>query len=75
VIRKCIELGGSVSGEHGIGVEKLDLMGLMFTEDDLALQQRAKTVFNRGELCNPCKVLPNQKSCVEHRKRWRGVAW
>jgi len=75
VIRKCIELGGSVSGEHGIGVEKLDLMGLMFTEDDLALQRRAKEVFNTGELCNPCKVLPNQKSCVEHRKRWRGVAW
>ncbi|MFY9235032.1 MAG: FAD-linked oxidase C-terminal domain-containing protein [Fimbriimonadaceae bacterium] len=75
VIRRCIELGGSISGEHGIGVEKLDLMPLMFSEDDLTLQAMAKRIFNDGNLCNPCKILPNQKSCVEHKKRWRGVAW
>ena len=75
IIRRCIELGGSISGEHGIGVEKLDLMSLMFSEDDLKLQAMAKRIFNDGNLCNPCKVLPNQKSCVEHKKRWRGVAW
>jgi len=80
VIRRCIELGGSVSGEHGIGVEKIDLMPLMFSEDDLALQATAKRIFNEPNangdtLCNPCKVLPNQKTCVEHQKRWRGTAW
>jgi len=75
IIRRCIELGGSVTGEHGIGVEKIDLMSLMFTPDDLELQARAKRIFNDGNLCNPCKVLPNQKSCVEHKARWRGVAW
>ena len=75
IIRRCIELGGSVSGEHGIGVEKLDMMSLMFAPDDLQLQADAKAIFNSGDLCNPCKVLPNQKSCVEHSKRWRGVAW
>lgn len=75
VIRRCIELGGSVSGEHGIGVEKIDLMPLMFSESDLRLQALAKRVFNDGALCNPCKVLPNQKSCLEHQKRWRGTAW
>jgi glycolate oxidase len=75
IIRRCIELGGSVSGEHGIGVEKIDLMSLMFTPDDLEMQAMAKRIFNDGMLCNPCKVLPNQKSCVEHKARWRGVAW
>jgi glycolate oxidase len=75
IMRKCIELGGSLSGEHGIGVEKMDLMPLMFSEDDLKLQAMAKRIFNEGELCNPCKVLPNQKGCIEHQRRWRGVAW
>lgn len=75
VIARCLELGGSVSGEHGIGVEKLDLMAQMFTPEDLAYQAIAKSIFSDGRLCNPCKVLPNQKSCTEHRKRWRGMAW
>ncbi len=75
IIRRCIELGGSISGEHGIGVEKLDLMALMFGPEDLRLQVDSKLIFNPDELCNPCKVIPNQKSCVEHVKRWRGVAW
>lgn len=74
IIRRCIDLGGSVTGEHGIGVEKADLMTLMFSADDLALQALAKQIFNDGSLCNPCKILPNQKSCVEHKARWRGVA-
>ncbi len=75
IIRRCIELGGSITGEHGVGVEKLDLMGLMYTPEDLELQRRMKFIFNDGELCNACKVLPNQKGCVEHRMRWRGAAW
>lgn len=75
IMRKCIELGGSVTGEHGIGVEKQDLMSEMFTAEDLALQAKIKEIFNPGTLCNPCKVLPNQKGCVEHKKRWRGAAW
>ena len=75
IMRRCISLGGSVSGEHGIGVEKIDLMSLMFSEADLEFQAKAKRIFNQGTLCNPCKVLPNQKSCVEHQRRWRGIAW
>lgn len=74
IIRKCIELGGSVSGEHGIGVEKMDLMPLMFSPADLEAQAMVKRIFNDGELCNPCKVLPNQRGCAEHRMRWRGLA-
>lgn len=74
ILRKCVELGGSVSGEHGIGVEKIDLLQLMFTPDDLELQGRVKAIFNPDSLGNPCKVLPNQKGCQEHRMRWRGAA-
>lgn len=74
LIRRCIELGGSISGEHGVGVEKVDLMKLMFTPEDLQLQQDAKSIFHQSEFCNPCKVIPNQKGCVEHMRRWRGVA-
>ena len=75
LMKRCIALGGSVSGEHGIGVEKIDLMALMFSEEDLRLQADAKAIFTDGRLCNPCKVLPSQKGCIEHRKRWRGVGW
>lgn len=75
IMRRCIELGGSITGEHGVGVEKIDLMPLMFSPADLELQSTAKRIFNDGTLCNPCKILPNQKSCVEHKQRWRGVAW
>ncbi len=74
IIRRCVEMGGSVSGEHGIGIEKVDMMPLMFSESDLALQATAKRIFNDRGLCNPCKILPNQKSCVEHKMRWRGIS-
>jgi glycolate oxidase len=75
IMQRCIALGGSITGEHGVGVEKLDLMAMMFGPNDLKLQALAKAVFNQDDLCNPCKIIPNQKSCVEHKKRWRGVAW
>jgi glycolate oxidase len=74
IIEKCIELGGSITGEHGVGVEKLDAMKVMFSEDDLRLQMEVRSIFHQSELCNPCKVLPNQKGCVEHMRRWRGAA-
>lgn len=74
IMRRCVELGGSLTGEHGIGVEKMDMMKLMFSEADLRAQAAIKAVFNDGSLCNPCKVLPDQKGCVEHMRRWRGVA-
>lgn len=75
IIDFCLELGGSITGEHGVGVEKLDSMSRMFTEDDLAVQMKIKQVFDPSKTCNPCKILPNQKSCSEHRPRWRGAAW
>jgi len=71
IMRLCIELGGSVTGEHGIGVEKIDLLGEMFSEADLRLQEDIRRSINPGDLCNPGKVLPTQKSCVEVKLRRR----
>jgi glycolate oxidase len=75
IIFACLQLGGSITGEHGVGVEKSDLMALMFQPEDLALQMKIKRLFDLGDLCNPCKMLPNQKGCTEHRRRWKGAAW
>lgn len=73
VMKKCLSLGGSVTGEHGIGVEKIDLLGEMFDEDSLHLQSQLKAIFNPEGNCNPGKVLPSEKTCVEVRVRRRAA--
>ena len=71
IIEECIKAGGSISGEHGIGLEKRDLMALQFSPTDLQVMQRIKAVFNPQNLCNPCKVFPGTKSCIEISTRRR----
>jgi len=58
ILKLCVELGGCLTGEHGIGIEKRDLMRLQFSEADLAQQMRIKTVFDPSWLLNPAKVFP-----------------
>lgn len=58
IVRKCIELGGTVTGEHGIGVEKVDLMGVQFGADDLDAMKRVRRVFDPDGRCNPHKMFP-----------------
>lgn len=65
VLRVCVEAGGVISGEHGIGYEKKEFMSLIFSATDLAMMQKAREVFNPEGLCNPNKVLPSRKSCGE----------
>ena len=65
IMKVCAEVGGSISGEHGIGLEKSDFMPLIFSAADLALMRRLKNAFNPTGLCNPGKVFPTKKSCVE----------
>src|SRR5206468_185834 len=62
VLKLCVRVGGSITGEHGIGVEKIDAMPLLFSEADMALMERVRSVFNTNELCNPGKMFPNAKS-------------
>lgn len=68
ILRTCIDAGGSITGEHGIGSEKLPHVKMMFTEADLEVMARVRRVFNPRELCNPGKVLPQRSSCAEVQK-------
>ncbi|MCA0434634.1 MAG: FAD-binding protein [Proteobacteria bacterium] len=65
ILRLCVEVGGVLTGEHGVGVEKRDLMPAMFSEDDLAQQQRVKCAFDAKGLLNPGKVFPVLHRCAE----------
>ena len=61
----CVKVGGVLTGEHGVGVEKRDLMEEMFSEDDLKQQQRVKCAFDPSHLLNPGKVYPTLHRCAE----------
>jgi glycolate oxidase len=70
ILGRCIDLGGSVTGEHGIGVEKLSFMSRLFTEADLAVMGEIRDVFNPTHLCSPKKMLPTSGGCgTEHIER------
>ncbi|WP_299818361.1 FAD-linked oxidase C-terminal domain-containing protein [uncultured Jannaschia sp.] len=58
ILKLCVEVGGCLTGEHGVGVEKRDLMGHQFTADDMEAQMRVKDVFDPKWLLNPAKVFP-----------------
>jgi glycolate oxidase len=65
ILRLCVEVGGVLTGEHGVGVEKRDLMPTMFDEVDLAQQERVKCAFDPEQLLNPGKVFPTLHRCAE----------
>jgi glycolate oxidase len=65
ILRLCVEVGGVLTGEHGVGIEKRDLMPAMFSEIDLAQQQRLKCAFDEKGLLNPGKVFPTLHRCAE----------
>ncbi|WP_221892867.1 FAD-linked oxidase C-terminal domain-containing protein [Parasphingopyxis marina] len=65
ILRLCVEVGGVLTGEHGVGVEKRDLMPVMFTQTDLDHQQRVKCAFDPELLLNPGKVFPTLRRCAE----------
>jgi glycolate oxidase len=65
ILRVCVELGGVLTGEHGVGIEKRDLMPEMFSEIDLNQQQRLKCAFDAQGLLNPGKVFPTLHRCAE----------
>lgn len=65
ILEVCIDVGGSLTGEHGIGVDKACRMPLMFSEVDLDTMQRLRRVFDPRGLCNPGKVFPTPRLCGE----------
>ena len=63
IMRLCVDVGGSITGEHGIGLEKRSYMEWIFSPDDLEAMQRVRTAFGTGDRFNPCKVLPTGRGC------------
>jgi glycolate oxidase len=67
ILSRCIDMGGSITGEHGVGIEKINLMPYLFSADDLDMMRKIKEVFNPEGRFNPGKVLPTSKMCGELR--------
>ena len=68
ILALCMELGGSISGEHGVGSEKLEHVSMMFDNDDLEVMRRARRAFDPAGLCNPGKAVPERTACAESSK-------
>ena len=58
ILKLCVDVGGCLTGEHGVGIEKRDLMSYQYNEIELAQQRRIKTAFDAKWLLNPAKVFP-----------------
>ena len=70
ILTRCLELGGSVTGEHGIGVEKISFMNELFSETDLAVMGDLRSALNPADNCSPGKMLPTAGACgMEHIER------
>jgi glycolate oxidase len=69
IIEFCVSVGGTITGEHGVGMEKDRLMPLMFNEAELGLMRRVRDAYNPDGLLNPEKILPSSKGCGEIRSR------
>ena len=74
ILDECLRCGGSVTGEHGIGVEKIDFMPKMFSAEDLAMMVRLRTAFNPDNRCSPRKMLPTAGACIEPSRPARRAA-
>jgi glycolate oxidase len=69
ILTACVEAGGCLTGEHGVGIEKRDLMTVQFTPDDLEAQMRVKDVFDPAWLLNPAKVFPLAMTAARRMRR------
>jgi glycolate oxidase len=67
ILRACVEAGGTISGEHGIGIEKRDYLRWVFSDDDLGAFAELRAVFDPATRMNPCKLLPLGCSCADIR--------
>lgn len=74
ILQACVDLGGSLTGEHGIGVEKVGQMPLIFSPEDLLVMSQIRSVFNPDNLCNPHKIIPTPSGCIDVRVPRRQAA-
>ena len=68
ILRFCIAAGGTITGEHGVGMEKMELIGEQFSDDRLDMIRRFKSLFDPTCRLNPGKVLPTGTGCMEIRQ-------
>jgi glycolate oxidase len=71
ILRLCVDAGGSITGEHGVGYEKRDFMSMTFTPDDLEIMARLKGAFGADDGFNPGKVFPTSRGCGEISSRMK----
>jgi glycolate oxidase len=74
ILEECVKCGGSVTGEHGIGVEKTDFMPRLFSPEDLQMMLRLRSAFNPEGRCSPAKMFPTAGACIEPSKAGRRAA-
>jgi glycolate oxidase subunit GlcD len=74
ILRMCIRMGGTISGEHGVGIEKRPMMNELYAPGDLEVMGRLRTAFNPDGLLNPCKILPGGSGCGEAAHAEHGAA-
>ena len=72
ILRVCVAAGGVISGEHGIGIEKREYMRLVFSDADLAAMCRLRAAFDPEHVCNPGKIFPTTRFCMESNPKARG---
>jgi FAD/FMN-containing dehydrogenase len=72
MLELCVRVGGVLTGEHGVGTEKRDYMGLLFGSDDLDVMRRLRDAFNPDGMCNPGKLIPMTRACTESNPKARG---
>ena len=80
VLKVCSDVGGSITGEHGVGIEKMEDMRFIYTEEEIQAQVQVRDVFNPHNLCNPDKIFPKPARCAEvkrisPRQSEGGTAW
>jgi len=75
IVRASVEAGGTLTGEHGVGIEKKELMPLIFSEADLMAMCKVKRVFNPTGLCNPGKIFPSSSPCIGSARDGKLVGW
>src|SRR5438445_3780920 len=74
ILEECLKCGGSVTGEHGIGVEKINFMPKLFSPEDLMMMARLRSAFNPDGQCSPGKMFPTAGACIEPSKAGRKAA-
>lgn len=72
MLELCLKVGGVLTGEHGVGIEKRDYMGLLFSDKDLDAMMKLRDAFNPEGLCNPGKLIPTTRACMEANPKAHG---